>query len=64
MNKQILITVIAVVSAVIVGISAVDMQDAYANVNNPTDCSGGFSSSSQNCSWGGDGSSGWGNFGF
>ncbi|MFZ0515084.1 MAG: hypothetical protein WAM14_26030 [Candidatus Nitrosopolaris sp.] len=64
MNKQIFITVIMVVSAVIVGIPAVDMQDAYANVNNLNDCSGGFSSPSQNCdSWGGGGSSGWGNWG-
>ncbi len=65
MNKQIFIMIIAVVSAVIVGIPAVHMQDAYANVNNLNDCSG-FSSPSQNqnCdSWGGGGSSGWGNWG-
>jgi hypothetical protein len=63
MNKRIFIMVIAVVSAVIVGIPAVHMQDAYANVNNLNDCSG-FSSASQNCnSWDGGGSSGWGNWG-
>jgi hypothetical protein len=61
MNKQIFIMVIAVVSAVIVGIPAIDMQDAYANVNNLTDCSGGYSGPSCD-SWGGGGSSGWGNW--
>jgi hypothetical protein len=63
MNKLIFIMVITVVIAVTLGIPVVDMQDAYANVNNPIDCSGGYGSPSQNCSWGGGGSSGWWNSG-
>jgi hypothetical protein len=64
MNKQIFIMVITVVIAVTVGIPAVDMQDAYANVNNLNDCSGGWGSGpSGGCSWDGGGSSGWGNWG-
>jgi len=63
MNKQIFIMVIAVVSAVIVGIPAVEMQDAYANVPSlNSDCTGGWGSPNCN-SWGGGGSSGWGNWG-